>query len=125
MKGNNDKSATSFEITSSIFFLIARWFARSNHALFFFTRTGCFVVPRENHALGALLVVTCDVTWAAGPLSILLLPVLLPACVCSGRVTVVDVVIVTCNVACLSLRRVRWMFRPRRFVGSICIYGKK
>ena len=45
---------------------------------------GCF-------ALGALLVVTCDVTWAAAPLSVLLLPVLLPACVCSGRVTVVGV----------------------------------
>jgi len=59
---------------------------------------GCF-------ALGALLVVTCDVTWAAEPLSVLLLPALLPACVCSGRVTVVGVVVVTCHVACLSMRR--------------------
>ena len=59
---------------------------------------GCF-------ARGALLVVTCGVTWAAEPLSVLLLPVLLPACVCSGRVTVVGVVVVTCDVACLSLRR--------------------
>ena len=49
--------------------------------------------------------------------SVLLLPVLLPACVCSARVTVVAVVIVTCDVFCLSLRRVRWMFRTRRFVG--------
>ena len=53
-------------------------------------RAGCF-------ALGALLVVTCDVTWAAGPLSL----------VCCARVTVVAVVIVTCDVACLSLRRRR------------------
>ena len=68
-------------------------------------------------AHGALLVVTCDVTWVAEPLSILWLPVLLPACVCCARVTVVAVVVVTCDVACLSLRRVRWMFRPRRFVG--------
>ena len=45
---------------------------------------GCF-------ARAALLVVTCDVTWAAEPLSLLLLPALLPACVCSGRVTVVGV----------------------------------
>ena len=52
-------------------------------------RAGC-------RARAALLVVTCDVTWAAEPLSVLLLPVLLPASVCSGRVTVVDVVIVTC-----------------------------
>ena len=73
-------------------------------------RAGC-------RARAALLVVTCDVTWAAEPLSVLLLPVLLPASVCCGRVTVVDVVIVTCDVACLPLRRVRWMFRPRRFVG--------
>ena len=43
-----------------------------------------------------MLVVTCDVTWAAEPLSLLLLPALLPACVCCGRVTVVDVVVVTC-----------------------------
>ncbi len=71
---------------------------------------GCF-------APAALLVVTCDVTWAAEPLSVLLLPALLPACVCCARVTVVAVVIVTCDVACLSLRRVRWMFRTRRFVG--------
>ena len=53
----------------------------------------------------------------AEPLSVLLLPALLPACVCCARVTVVGVVVVTCNVACLSLRRVRWMFRTRRFVG--------
>ena len=53
-------------------------------------------------ARAALLVVTCDVTWAAAPLSLLLLPVLLPACVCSGRVTVVAVVIVSCAVACLA-----------------------
>ena len=58
-------------------------------------RAGC-------RARAALLVVTCDVTWAAEPLSVLLLPVLLPACVCSARVTVVDVVIVTCHVACLA-----------------------
>jgi len=50
---------------------------------------GCF-------ARAALLVVTCDVTWAAGPLSLLLLPALLPACVCCARVTVAAVVIVTC-----------------------------
>ena len=50
----------------------------------------------------ALLVVTCDVTWAAEPLSLWLLPALLPACVCSGRVTVAAVVIVTCDVACLA-----------------------
>ena len=47
-------------------------------------------------ARAALLVVTCDVTWAAEPLSVLLLPALLPACVCCARVTVVAVVIVTC-----------------------------
>ena len=58
-------------------------------------RAGC-------RARAALLVVTCDVTWAAEPLSLWLLPVLLPACVCSGRVTVVAVVIVSCAVACLA-----------------------
>ena len=56
-------------------------------------------------AHGALLVVTCDVTWAAEPLSVLLFPALLPATVCSGRVTVAAVVVVTCHVACLSMRR--------------------
>ena len=70
-------------------------------------------------------------------LVLLLLPALLPASVCSGRVTVVDVVVVTCDVACLSLHRagcraraallvvtcdVTWAAEPLSLLLFLCCY---
>ena len=90
-------------------------------------------------ARAAMLVVTCDVTGVAGPLSLVLLPALLPACVCCARVTVAAVVIITCLMlpvfrcvacaGCFALGAllvvtcdVTWAAEPLSFCCYLCCY---